>query len=91
MRVKRNPSDPAIVEVALRLSAEIESNPQPTQSSQTAADRMEAAFSNRVEYFATLDSANHTTKSKLKSTIAELRQQIEDLRSQLALAKNHAL
>jgi molybdopterin converting factor small subunit len=52
---------------------------------------MEVDFSNRVEYFATLDSAYHTTKSRLESTIAELRQQIEDLRNQLALAKDHAL
>ena len=84
-------TDPAIVEAALRLSAEIENNPQPTQNSQAAADKMEVDFSNRVEYFATLDSAYHTTKSRLESTIAELRQQIEDLRNQLALAKDHAL
>jgi predicted nucleic acid-binding Zn-ribbon protein len=38
-----------------------------------------------------LDSAYYTTKSRLESTIAELRQQIEDLRNQLALAKDHAL
>ena len=43
-------TDPAIVEAAWRLSAEIENNPQPTQSSQAAADKMEAAFSKRVEY-----------------------------------------
>ena len=84
-------TDPAIVEAAQRLSGEIENNPQPTDSSQAAADEMEDAFSKRVEYVAALDSAYHTTKSRLESTIAELRQQIEDLRNQLALAKDHAL
>jgi hypothetical protein len=84
-------TDAAIVEAARRLSAEIESNPQPTEGSQAVADKMEGAFSKRVEYFATLDSTYHTTKSKLDSTIAELRQQIDDLRNQLAQAKDHAL
>jgi hypothetical protein len=84
-------TDPAIVEAARRLSAELENNPQPTNSSQAAADKLEAAFSKRVEYVAALDSAYHTTKSSLESTIAELRQQIEDLRSQLAQAKDHPL
>jgi hypothetical protein len=83
-------TDPAIVEAALRLSAEIEKNRQLTQSSQAAADKMEGAFSKRVEYAATLDSAFRTTKSRLEVTIAELQQQIGDLRNQLQ-AKNHAL
>src|SRR6267143_656898 len=82
-------TDPAIVEAALRLSGEIESNPQPTRSSQAAADKLEGAFSKRVEYVATLDSAFHTTKSRLESTIAELEGQIEDLRNRLAQAKDH--
>jgi hypothetical protein len=82
-------TDPAIIEAARRLSAEIESNPQPAHRSQAAADKMEEAFSKRVEYVATLDSAYHTTKSRLESTIAELRQQIEDLRHRLARARDH--
>jgi hypothetical protein len=84
-------TDPAIVEAARRLSAEIESSPQPTEGWQAVGDKMEDAFSERVEYVATLDSAYQTTKSKLDSTIAELRQQIDDLRNQLAQAKDHAL
>lgn len=82
-------TDPAIVEAALRLSAEIESKPQLTESSQAAADKMEDAFSERVEYVATLDAAYHTTKPKLESTIAELERQIEDLRNRLAQTKDH--
>ena len=42
-------TDPAIVEAAQRLSVEIENSPQPTESSQAAADKMEDAFSKRVE------------------------------------------
>jgi Sulfotransferase family len=82
-------ADPAIVEAAQRLSVELENNPQPTESSQAAADKMENAFSKRVEYVATLDRAYHTTKPRLESTIAELERQIEDLRNRLAQAKDH--
>lgn len=82
-------TDPAIVEAAQRLSLELENNPQPTESSQAAADRMENAFSKRVQYLATLDRAYLTTKPRLESTIAELERQIEDLRNRLAQAKDH--
>ena len=51
---------------------------------------MEHAFSERVEYVATLDTAYHTTKPKLESTIIELERQIENLRDQLAQARNRA-
>ncbi len=84
-------TDPAIVQAAQRLSDEIENSRQPTESSQAAANKMEQAFSKRVEYVATLDRAFQTTKSKLESTNAELRQQIENLRNQLAQTKDHAL
>ncbi|PYK08101.1 MAG: hypothetical protein DME65_14760, partial [Verrucomicrobia bacterium] len=58
-------TDPAMIEAAQRLSAEIENRPQPTESSQAAADKMESAFRKRVEYVGTLDGAFHTTKSTL--------------------------
>lgn len=83
-------TDPTIVEAALRLSAEIESSPQPTKRSQAAADKMEDAFSKRVDYVATLDTAYHTTKPKLESTIVELERQVEDLRNRLAQTKDRA-
>jgi hypothetical protein len=83
-------TDPAIVEAALQLSADIENKPQPTESSQAAADKMENAFSERVEYVATLDTAYHTAKPKLESTIAELERQLEDLRNHLAQARDRA-
>jgi hypothetical protein len=84
-------TDPALVEAAQRLSAEIENSPQPTESSQAAADKMEDAFSQRVRYVAALDHAHQTTKSRLESAIAELQQQIEDLRNRLAQVKEHVL
>lgn len=82
-------TDPAIVEAAQRLSVELENSPQPTKSSQATADKMEHAFSKRVEYVATLDRAYHTTKPKLEARIAELERQIEDLRNRLAQTKDH--
>jgi hypothetical protein len=82
-------TDAAIVEAARRLSAEIENSPQPMESSQAAADKMEGAFSKRVEYVAALDSAYQTTKSRLESTITEFERQIQDLRNRLGQTKGH--
>ena len=84
-------TDPAIVEAAHQLSAEIENSSQPSESSQAAANELEDAFSKRVEYVAALDKAYHATRSRLESTIAELQQQIGDLRNRLAQVKEHVL
>jgi hypothetical protein len=46
-------TDPAIVEEALRLSAQIEENPQPVEHSPAAADELEADFGARVKHVAT--------------------------------------
>ena len=46
-------TDPAIVEEARRLSAEIEQTSQPTEHSPAAADELEAEFDARVKYIAT--------------------------------------
>ncbi len=45
--------DPAIVEEARRLSADIEKTPQPIEPSPVAADELEAEFGARVKYIAT--------------------------------------
>ena len=45
-------TDPAIVEEARRLSAEIEQTPQPTEHSPVAADELEADFCTRVKHIA---------------------------------------
>ena len=49
-------ANPAMVAKARQLCAEAEKTSQPTQASPAAADEMEAAFTKRVQYFATLDS-----------------------------------
>jgi Sulfotransferase family len=46
-------TDPAIVEEARRLSAEIEQTSQPTEHSPAAAEELEAEFGARVKYIAT--------------------------------------
>ena len=49
-------TDPQVVEEATNLYAELQKTPQPNQSSSAVADEMEAAFTNRVQYLATLDN-----------------------------------
>jgi hypothetical protein len=49
-------TDPAVVEQATRLCAEIEGSSQPPEASPSAAEEMEAAFERRVQHVATLDS-----------------------------------
>jgi len=46
-------TDPAIVEQARRLSAEIEETPQPIEPSPVAADELQAEFGARVKHIAT--------------------------------------
>src|SRR6266550_158788 len=45
-------TNPAIVEEARRLSAEIEQTPQPTEHSPAAADELEAEFGTRIKHLA---------------------------------------
>jgi UDP-N-acetylmuramyl pentapeptide synthase len=82
-------TDPALVEAARRLCAEIENTPQSAHCSQAVATKIEEAFSERVKYVAALESASHKTKSAMESTVAELRENIEDLRKQLAKFQDH--
>jgi hypothetical protein len=49
-------TDPAIVEEATQLSRDLEGTAQLTDASRTAADEMEAAFVQRTQYMATLES-----------------------------------
>jgi hypothetical protein len=49
-------TDPAVVERATRLCAEVERTSQPPEASPAAAVEMEAAFEKRVQYVATVDS-----------------------------------
>jgi hypothetical protein len=49
-------TDPAVVEEATRLSRDVEGIAQPGEASRAAADEMEAAFAQRTQYMATLES-----------------------------------
>lgn len=49
-------TDSAVLEEATRLSEDLEGTEQPAQASRAAADKMEAEFTQRTQYMATLDS-----------------------------------
>lgn len=49
-------TNPAVVEQAMQLSRDLEGTGQPADASRTAADEMEAAFVQRTQYVATLES-----------------------------------
>jgi hypothetical protein len=49
-------TDPALIDQATRLYAEIEGTQQPPEASSAAAEEIEAAFEKRVQYVATVDS-----------------------------------
>ena len=51
-------TDPAVIERATRLYEEIETSPQPFETSPIAAHKIESEFYQRAQYFATLDSAH---------------------------------
>jgi hypothetical protein len=59
-------ANPALVDEATRLSAELERTAQPAEASSAAASEMEDAFQERVRYIASLDLARQTEKSTLK-------------------------
>jgi len=50
-------SDPAIIERAIRLNAEIEASPRSSETLAIAARQIETEFNQRAQYVATLDSA----------------------------------
>jgi hypothetical protein len=93
-------TDPAVVEEAKRLSAELRQTQQPSDGSPAAAGEMAAAFGERAKYVATLDSTYRMEKSRLESTISayqmensrlesatvELRRELQELRSRFGQA-----
>jgi hypothetical protein len=80
-------ADPAMVEEACRLSAELEHSTQPQQGSPAVAREMEAAFEQRVRYIAGLEAQ----KSRLESSIAGLQKELDDLRTRIAHARDTTL
>ena len=68
-------TDPALVERATELSAEMTETPQPLEASPAAAEEMEAAFYERVRYVATVDSEYHRAKEIIATLQKEHAQQ----------------
>jgi len=66
-------TDPVIIEEAMRLSRDLQHGSQPAEASAAATADMEAAFDERVQYMATLDSQYQRaiqTVQKLERTAA---------------------
>src|SRR6476659_6592673 len=59
-------TDPAIVEEARRLSAEIEQTPRPTEYSPAAADELEAEFGTRIKHLAKVQKCMSTQKPSIE-------------------------
>ncbi len=78
-------TDPAIVEEAQRLSADVEENAQPSEASPDAARQIDAEFCESVKYIATLESTYRMEKSRLESVISAY--QTEHLRLESAIVE----
>jgi hypothetical protein len=70
-------TDPSVVERATQLCAEIEAAPQPPQASTAAVDKIEAAFNERVQYVATLDS-EYVKAQQVVTALQTEREQMRD-------------
>jgi hypothetical protein len=70
------PTNPVIIEEALRLSRALQHSPQPAEASADAAAEMEAVFAKRVQYMATLigniDGLSRPLKMKRTETAESL-------------------
>jgi sulfotransferase family protein len=75
-KLGRPETDPAVVKRATQLYAEIETAPQPSEPSIEAAENIEAAFNQRVQYVATLDSKY----AKAQQEIVKLQIEREQMR-----------
>jgi hypothetical protein len=60
-------TDPAVVDEAMLLNRDLEATAQPPEASRVAADEMEAAFAQRTQYIATLESQSRSPPSGLKT------------------------
>jgi hypothetical protein len=60
-------TDPAVIEKAMCLCANVSDAPQPERPSREAADEMETAFRERVDYTASMDSAYKKTRQIIKA------------------------
>jgi hypothetical protein len=60
-------TDATLVEKATQISRQLEETPQPTEGSPDAAAEMEAAFQERVQYLATVDTAYQRAQSMIQT------------------------
>ena len=81
-------TDPAIVEEARQLSAEMENAAQPSERIPAVAGELEAKFGERVKCVATVETTHQKEQSRLQSAIAELQRQLDDLSNRLAQAND---
>jgi hypothetical protein len=65
-------TDPKLIEQATRLYTQVEQTPQPRETSQIAAQEIEAAFAKRVQYMADLDRKHERARQEITSYVAEL-------------------
>jgi sulfotransferase family protein len=69
-------TDPAIVEEATRLSRDLEQTAQPAHASPPAADEIEAAFVQRIQYMATLESQYQQAKQLSGDSVKQERHRV---------------
>jgi hypothetical protein len=75
-KLVRPETGPAVVQRATQLYAEIETAPQPPQVSTAAAEKIEAAFNQQVQYVATLDGEY----AKRQEAVQRLKTEREQMR-----------
>ena len=78
-------SDPEIIDRAIRLDAEIETSPQPRESSASAAEKLETEFNERVEFPLTLDKAYATAHAEFVKANARAKRLAKKLENKRAV------
>lgn len=76
-------TDPKLIEQATRLYTQVEQTPQPRETSQIAAQEIEAAFAKRVQYMADLDRNHERARQELQRLYARIAEVTNRLRDQL--------
>ena len=84
-------SDPAVIERATQLYAQIETFPQPSETSRVAAHKMETEFYQRAQYFATLDSEFVKTHARVERLAEEIQRKRATIRELQARRWRHKL
>jgi hypothetical protein len=80
-------SDSEIIERALQLNAEIETSPQPGESSASAADKLEIEFNDRVQLSLVLDKAYATAHAEFVKANARAKRLAKKLENKRAVIR----